>query len=581
MLYVRKVRVFAASFLLIGMFSAVRLAAEDKATDLIPAKTLAVVRFKNPTELIDKGAGLVDVLQPGMGGQVRKFADGIGYLIDNPTLAGVSKDDAWWIALENDPERGDVSQPLFIVPLLKGHEEDLPKALGDSYQFVRKGAWGVYTKKKQTFEEVQKLLNGAGKSITAAIDEPSGKVFTEGDVSVFLNLGQFIADHRGDLTRAQDQIGKELNEGAERGPVTPGVNKKAAFQAITQMANSVIQCIQDTQSCVIAVRISKQGLLLEDLVRVTPDSASDKLLSGVPSAPLTSLSQLPGGHQIYFGAHFDLGKVLSLVASIMDEPADGKAKEAVELKRILEEFGKLKSGSVAGAIRTGSLKEGVLQSVSVAEIEPTEKARTLMHNMYKTLGAISTGPIKQVFKLEADAEKYGARTADVLTVSTTTENKELEERLNSTMHLMYGPDGAKTRIVYLKDRIIQAMGGGQKALADAIQGQEKSADPSVTSPLTKARGELPANANLILLLDLPTLIRNASILAIEGGLPLGIQATTFEQIKLKESYLAVSLGAEQRALRSRVFLPVDQVQGLFRLAISTGIMEKLGLFAGQ
>lgn len=569
-----RTRIIAASFLMLGLLISGRLAAEDKVTDWIPAKTLAVVKIKNPTELVDKTAEFVDALQPGLGAKVKGVSQGMGQLIDNPTLAGVSKENAWWIAFQVSDEKSNTEQPLFIIPLLKGHEDDLPKNLGDRFKYVRKGDWGIYTKNKEIFEQVEKLLKGDGKSITSAIDEPSGKLFSDGDIAVFLNLADLIAQNKAQFDQAREQIAKEMQQASDSQQV-PGVNTKSMFQAMSDFLGKMIQAVQDTRTLVVSGKISKQGITLEDLVRFTPDSASDKFTRTVKPAPVTVLTQLPPEHQIYFGAHFDVSKFLTLLSTVL-EGTEGQEKSAADFKRLMGELAKVKYGSLAGAVKTGTMKDGVIRVVSVAELDSPEKVRTMLVDFYKTISEFKSGPIKQTFKFERDAEKYGTKSADIMTVTTEVEDKNVAAPIEAMMKLIYGPDGPKTRMIYLKDRVLQSIGGGKEALAAALESQEKA--PDATSAVGKARAELPETGNFYVLIDLPNLIRNIGMMVIESGQQIGIPAEAFEKVKLKESYLAGSVGIEPQGIRGRLHIPFDQVQGLTRLALSTEILTRMGFF---
>lgn len=579
-----KTRWLAAFCLTLGLLASRQLMAEDKATDVISTKATVLLRIKNPEGLLEKAASFVDAVQPGLGKKVRQQAPGMGMVIDNPTLAGVDKTQDWYVAIFIPPEvegKSTKEEPVFIVPLLKGKEDDLQKALGDSYQFVRKGSWGVYTKDKGAFAEVQKLVKGEGKSIATLIDDSSSKVFDGGDLSIFLNLAELVADHKDDFDKARKELAKGLEEAGQNAQEVPGINVKAAIQLGGKILNSLIQGAQDSQSCVIALKVDKQGISFEDLVRFKEGSSAEKFLSTVPPAAMNPLSQLPGGHQIYYGLHFDVSKMISVVGEFMGAPPAGQEKATAELKELIAELGKLKFGTMAGAVKTGSMETGVIQVAGVAEVDAPDKVRSLLQKMYKVLGEIKTGKIKQTYKIEEEAEKYGANSADVLTVTTTTEDPEdsVGKQVQQIMKILYGPEGAQTRVVYLKDRVVQSLGGGKQAMADALQGQTGSA--SGTS-VANARAKLGTEANALFLIDLPNLIKNVALMLSESGALGGIQipAKVIQEVKLKESYLGASLATESRAIRSRLYLPVEQIQGLLRLAISTGAIPAEALNGG-
>src|SRR5262245_45452115 len=79
--------------------------AAENALDAISTDASVVIRLKSPSATIDKVAELVNQVVPGAGEEIKKNADGIGFAISNPTLAGVDKSADWWVAVYASADR--------------------------------------------------------------------------------------------------------------------------------------------------------------------------------------------------------------------------------------------------------------------------------------------------------------------------------------------------------------------------------------------------------------------------------------------------------------------------------------------
>jgi hypothetical protein len=125
-----------------------------------------------------------------------------------------------------------------------------------------------------------------------------------------------------------------------------------------------------------------------------------------------------------------------------------------------------------------------------------------------------------------------------------------------------------TRTVYLKDRLVQTIGGGKEAMSQALAGLEaKTSAGSASSPMAQSRGKLAQKANLYVLFDLPgTIGRAIQLVSESGALPfLPIDPAMFNNPDARPSYMGMSVGTESAGLRVKTFIPLAQMQGIARI----------------
>jgi hypothetical protein len=574
-------RRFGAAIVLVGLCVLERpVAAADHPVDAISSDAGIVVRLKNPQATIGKVADFVDQIVPGYGTQVRNQAAAIGILISNPTLAGVDKEADWWMVVY-PKAGGQPPEVVYIVPAtdLKAMKE----ALGDGQKFIEHGSLGIYTADADAADRTTALLKGTGKSIHDSVDKPSIEVFEKGDISIYLHIRRLTTVYKEQLTEARERFTQELENVPDEIPGTPGVNPKALAEMIGQLMTTLTQGLDDTQACTIALMVSKEGLVFEDLVRFAADSKTDKFLQKSPPSTLDALGKLPAGNLGYVGMKGDLSDLMQFAAKAMGAVQPGSGQANKDVQATIAEMQKLKFGTISSAFGLGSVEEGALRSVTVTEVSEPAKVRDLSRKLFKAMGAQETGGLKQTYEIKPDAEKHGQNVADLVTVKTElgdTGDPAAAETMGRLMKTMYGPEGMVTRSVYLKDKVVQTAGGGKGALDQALSTLEKSADSAgAAEPYQKARGRLGEKANLVVLFDLPTTIVRALGVVAEGNLlppTIPLSSDTFKNVELKPSFLGLSAATEPQGLRVKTSVPVEQVQGVFQLAMTVIMMMQAG-----
>jgi hypothetical protein len=545
------------------------MAAAENALDAISSDAGVVVRLKNPQATIEKVADLVNEIVPGVGEQVRAQADGIGLAISNPTLAGVDKQSDWWVAVY---PRGGEQEPqlVFVIPAsdLKG----MKAGLGESFKFVEHGKFGVYTEDSDAADKTAALLKGNGKSIAPLIDKDSLVVFDKGDISVFIHVKRLATVYKDRLTETRERITQALENAPAELPGTPGLNPKAIADVLGQLLTVLMQGLDDTQSCTIAAMISKEGLAFEDLVRVASNSTTDKLLQKSPPNALGTLASLPAGGLGYFGLHGDLTELAQWGMKMSAAFLGDNEQSAKELQGVLADLQKLKYGVIASSFGLGAVDEGALRTATITEVSEPSKLRDLSQKLFKAMGTIQSGAMKQTYAIKPDAEKSGQNSVDVLTVTMELGDAAGPEAamMERFLKTLYGPEGAVTRMTYLKDRAVQANGGGKMALEKVLAALEKKTDTiGSAAPYEEARKRLSDKSNLLVLFDLPGFLSKAIELVVDSGaLPIPINVEGVRSLDIKPSFLGFSLATEPEGLRVKTSIPVEQAQGVAKIVMT-------------
>ncbi len=554
-------------FVLMLVLASLPIQAAETALDAVSTDASLVVRLKTPKAAVDKFAELADLVVKGSGDKLHEESADLGKMISNPKLTGVDMQSDWWLAVyaAGDKEQPDV---VFIIPAsdLKAMKE----ALGESVKFMENGKFGVYTTDDDAAAKTAARLKGEGKSISSLIDKPSSTLFEGGDVSVFINVTQLAAAYKSQIDEAKDKFAEGLENAQNSVPgSTPGLDPKQITEIASQVMGVLTQGLSDTVSCTIAATVSKEGLFFEDLVRVKSGTPTDKMLAKSAPGALANLSLLPGGSLFYFGLDWDMADFSKISQWLMGTGAL-KPEAAQEFESTLKEVEKLKLDSVVSSFGLGDVEGGAVRSVTVTEVDNPAKMRELSQKLMKAMGSVENQGIKQTFTVKPNAEKYGKNSADLVTVKTEIEGDaqnpmaSMIERFQSGM---FGPDGMVTRAVYLKEKVVQTMGGGKQAMTDVLAALDKKPD-SAKSPVQQTRGKLGQKSNLVILFDVSNTIAKIISLVVDSQvLPpiFPIDADAVKELQSKASYLGVGATTEAQGLRVKTHVPVEQMQGIAKI----------------
>jgi hypothetical protein len=544
-------------------------AADKKVTDAIPADVSVLVRLKSPKATTEKVASFVDMVQPGFGGQVRQNAPAIGLAISNPTLAGVDMTGDWYIAVflsAEDPE----PTVAFLIPATDA--KAMKDGLGDGMHFVKHDKWGVYSEDEETIALIKTVISGKEEHLDPDDEDAkaAAALFDQGDLSVYVNLAQIVDEYKDQITQAKEQLSQLLENAPAQAPDVPGLNPQALAKAAGKVIEQALAVVDESETLIVALSVSKQGIVIEEYVQFAKDGIADKFLKSSQTSAMPTLTSLPVKQAAYFGISCDLASFAKWGTELIETAYAGDDKMVKEIKTAIADIGKLKFGPAVSSIGIGEGAEGVLRGATVVEVSDPQKLRAIGRKMSEMTGAIKTPGVKQTIEYKADAEKYGANSADLTTVKQEFEaagdpGAEIALRF---VKLMYGENGMTTRSVYLKDRVISTVGGGKEEMTAALAASKGGSSESGSKALLAARGQHGNKTNLLAFVDLPNLIVGAIRVAADGGvLPIPIEKTALEGLQIEESYLGFSVGAEPGAVRIKTNIPTEQVKGLAKIAM--------------
>jgi len=551
---------------LLLILASLPLQAAETALDAVSTDASLVIRLKSPKATIGKAADLADLVVQGSGDHIRGNSAKLGEMISNPTLAGVNMESDWWVAVY---AAGGEQEPdvVFIIPA--SDMKAMKAALGDDVKFSEYGKLAVYTSDADAAAKTAARIKGDGKSILTLADKDSSALFEGGDVSVFINVPQLAAAYKAEIDQAKDDVTNRI-ENAPQGVPGGGFDPEKMGELVRKVVGFLTQGLSDTQSCTIAATISKEGLNFEDLVKLKAGTPTDKLLAKSAPSPLSSLSSLPAGYLAYFGLAWDMSDFTQLSEWLIGAGATGVNPEAAKtIESTLKEMAKLKFGSIVSAFGLGDVDEGAFRSVTMTEVDNPAKMRELSLKTMKAMGTVENQGIKQTFAVKPDAEKYGKNSADVVTAKTEfneADNPFVAAMMSRVNSVMFGPDGTTTRLIYLKDRVIQTLGGGKQAMNDVLSSLEKKVSDTAKSPIQQTRGKLAPKSNLLVLWDIPSTVTRIIAIVVESQtVPINIDPETLKDLQAKPSYFGLSATTEPQGLRVKSIIPAEQMQGIAKI----------------
>lgn len=567
----RKLTVAAVTVLTMLASAGILRAAADP-LEAIPESAGVVVRMKTPKATLGRIADFAGKADPSWKAFLNAGSERLGLLVYNKSLAGVDDKGDWWVAVF--PTAGGDPGILFAVPVKDA--EAAKKETGTNYQYAKFENWLLYTDHMPTFQAVESRVKGEGKSIAPLIDRVSRGLIDGADVSAYVNAKQLRETYRADLDKAKKEAENGIKNLGNAQPAAPGVDLAAGLAVYGEIAKAAFQAIEDIEGYVIAGSVRDSGLDIEQYLKVTGSSPTDKFLQANTPSELAAINKLPAGQLVYYGMHGDTQSLMDWgmkVTSSMLDSSNNEAKKAYE--EIAGEISKLKLGDNVGAFTLGTLDEGLMRFVTLVQVDQPEKMREAFRKTTEAMAKMSVGPIKQEVTIEKDAEKYGERSADIMKLKQEiTPETDPFGFAKKMQEMMYGPEGMVTRVVMLKDGVVQTIGGGKEAMEATL----KSVDgPSASGadPRKPARDKLSKQANAIVLLNLAGLVTDGLKLAAgSGAVPIPLDAEAIGKLEVKPSYIGTSVTTEAQAVRVKTNVPVEQFQGI------AGLVKMFASMAG-
>ncbi|MGD9857114.1 MAG: hypothetical protein AB7U20_19375 [Planctomycetaceae bacterium] len=514
-----------------------------------------VIRLKAPEATIAKAAELADAVQPGVGAIVRQNAPVLGQAILVPGLVGVDQSrDCYILLFTRGRSRPDA---VFAIPAMNA--EQLTAALPERMNSKIEADWVLYTDAENGVPEATE----PGTGIASILTGESAAVFDRGDLSLFINVDHLKEVYGDDIEAGHQQIIVLMEQVAQLAPQANGMNMKGIMEMYGAMIDGTFQILDDASGCSVGITVGSEGVGVEKYVTFAEASVTSQRLAAHPNSSMPSLARLPSDAVAFFGFSGDMRRFMewgwSMNASMLADDSEQKKK----FEQAMDAWNGIDFGDMVGSFSLGSVDEGLMQYTAIAHAKPIAKVRQNMREMTDILGTIEAPGLKQQMTVQPDAETIGSRRIDLLTVT-----QEFDPNLDPTgmqqkmLQAMFGPGGITSRIAYLDDAYVMAMGGGR----DKMEAVLKSFDASPNRDLDRRRTGLIEQPNLLVLVDVPTLALKGLAAATEiPNLPIPIDADALAQLPIEPSFLGFSLAGETNALRVRAFIPDEQFRGILAL----------------
>lgn len=530
--------------------------AQDSALELFSKDVDIVLRLAEPDKSIESLVELVNAAQPGFGEIARGAVnENLGKAISNPGLVGVDQSRDWHVGIFGQGK----NEPLVVFAIPAVETADVVGALGDSFSTHVQGKFVLYTDKGEL-----PAVPSAADSLAKALEGAPKSAFELGEVSLYVNSKHLVQEYETEIDTAYDQVLEGLNQLRFAIPQDTGVNMGPIIEMYGTMAEKIFQGVRDSQSLVVAIDFGKEGVRVEEYLEFGSRTESAKVLAELKASSMSDLKNLPRGASAYYGAS---GGLKEMIKWSMDLTASMSEDESTQetLKNAFGDLDDVELGAMVGSFTIGSAENGLIQSTNIARATPVSKFKEYMRASVSAMKEIKMPGMTQTSTLKEDAETYGDHKVDVVNVVQEYDQGNPQAELQQKMQtMMFGPNGIETRILYLDDKYITVMGGGKEAAKATFENLEESENEAVAEP----RKILMENLNFLGLIDVPGMVANGLKAASEmDEFPLPLDAGMINSLGLQESYLGFGVAVEDNALRCRTDVPIEQIQGIFKISM--------------
>jgi hypothetical protein len=560
----------SALFVVAALLDGMPVVAADNPLETIPDNVGLVIRWQQPTETVKKAVDFVTSVDPKFGALVQPLRLAIGVVVSNPELGGVDKRRDWYAAVFPVAE-GDPSV-LFAVPATDVNA--MKETIIGQFTFVVYKDWLLYTEDEALAKRIQSRIDGKQKSINMMIDEKSAAVMDRGELSIFLNVRQLRETYKQQLEEGRNEIDAQMAQMQNFAGPTPGMNLQAMFKVYANVFHGMLQTLEDTESVAASLRVTKEGVGLEALVRLTANSPTDKILKANKSSEMKRLDRLPPGSHVYLGASGDIKQLINWGMKFSSTMYANNADVAAAVDKATRQMSKLEFGAYLMSFGLADTDDGVIRMAAVTEVKPAETMRDISRKLTRSMAKLDVGFVKQEIELTADAEKYGKNSADLVVT-----RQEIDPQFDPLgmqkqfQRTLYGEEGQVQRIVYLTDVVAQTTGGGRasmekllKALAASEPGNS-AVNNGGGKAFAAARSRLSKRANIVAMADLPAIAADfVQILLQASQFPIPIDVDGLKkELGDERSYVGLSLAGESPALRIKLHVPLRQAQSMTKL----------------
>jgi len=549
--------------------------------EAFPANSALVIRVADVDKTVVKLKELVEAVEPAQAEMASATIGGMsGTIIDNPAKLGVKKGSDWWFAAI--AEKGS-PKPVLVIAVEADDVAAVKDAVGDAYTYVEYENWLLYSKDADAMKSVKACVDGDGENVSKSADMKAQMMIMKADVGVFINIKQLASQYQGEIEAARDNIDVVLDAAvaeAQKGAVPAGIDMQAIMDFYAGLGKSLLDAVGDMNGCLISMSVSKEGIQFDEYLAVQEGSATSKFLSGSKPDAMQSFAKLPTGEVMYAGVSIDIAEMTKWGADLMSKFFGPEKTPQADVDEIVKKLDALDMTGYVSSFGLGDLTSGLFRVAAVYDVKDPSAAREAFQGVFKLMGNIDSPMLKQSTTYEEAAETIDGQSVDKVTIKQelgvpggddpdaelNPQQAQAQQMQQMAMEMMYGPEGAVSRMVYLDNLILATTGGGTEALSALMK---SAASPKADPALLSTRSKLSPEANVIILFDLPSLIAQGVEKASQFGLlPPG--ALSLDGIEA--SYLGYSLSVSESGLDAKAHIPAAQLQGLYQIGMQGFMM---------
>lgn len=551
--------------LVVGVFGGPTLKAAEGPLAAFPKETGVVVRLKSPQKTLQTLGDLAVKVDRTEGVKVQLAGPVLGKLISNPTLKGVDMAGDWWLGVFPQ-ETGDPGV-VFCIPATDA--KAFQESVMGNYQFQTMDKYLIYTENEAAAGKIKQHIASKGASISTLIDKTSTTIWDEGDLSVFINVPQILNVYRGPFEQGVQTANGFIEQMPNLVPRQQGgPDMKAIADLYAGIFKGLVQAVRDAQGCTAGIAVTADGISVSEYVKFGEASETAKALLKQKPSKLEMLGQMPKGQLGYAAADIDTSDLMKWGLQFSLKMAtEGDTEKENQMKKLIAQYEDIQFHGLAMAFRLGDAKQGAVRAATVIRVDQTQKLRELSKESAKLMGDYNFGGMKMKMTYQPEAETYGDLKADVARIKYEFPEQqngvaEIQTKMND---MLYGPEGMVTRTLYMKDRMVQTIGGDKTDVQATLDAQNGKNAVGKDAAYTATRTKLLPEANFIGLLDLPGTLASGMGLAVEAGAPVPLNDNDLKEIRGEASYLGVSVDLEGQGIKAKTVVPVQQMQGIAKL----------------
>ncbi len=356
--------------------------------------------------------------------------------------------------------------------------------------------------------------DGYAAKYTAGSTETMGtdlaETFLKADVAVYVNMDAINGQYGDQIRAFKGLIDFALQQAQQQGAL--GVLNKKQIEAVKTMLKTLVQGIEDCHAVVAGAEFRPEGLLLKAQIRFAENTATAKLIATEPPATLMELTKLPAGLGTYQANHF--GKTLGgLTRDLAQEFAT--TEDDARGAELIEQHLKDLAAAGPGADFTALLPPGA--AFSLTPYKDAEKAAKAISKAYKAVaagGRINGIVVKTAPRVGDNAEEYRGFTfssvnlnhdfeASVAGLPEELREATLDQFKRATPEKAAQWIGTDKKVVV---RITAKDWAAAKVLLD--RHLDGKATVGASAGFKRVREQLPAEANLLLVAEVESIIAN-------------------------------------------------------------------------